>query len=96
VYTWTAWSHLGHRGLLPLFRRWTESLLPVLPLSVRLEGGDGEVAFFVYPENGKRRVYLVNTDWRVPGNGKRCTITTRDGGRADVEVREGEIAETVV
>jgi len=96
VYTWTAWRHPGHRGLMPLFRRFTESLLPGLPLSVRLEGGDGEVAFFAYPEGGKRRVYLVNTDWRVPGNGKRCTVTTRDGGRTVVLVREGEIAEVLV
>jgi hypothetical protein len=96
VFTWTAWTHPGHRGLLPLARRWTESLLPGLPLSVRLEGGDGEVAFFVYPEDGKRRVYLVNTDWRTPGNGKRCVVTTRDRGRAGVTVREGEIAEVVV
>lgn len=96
VLTWTAWTHLGHRGLLPLVRRWTESLLAEAPLSVRLEGGDGVVAFFVYPEAGRRRVYLVNTDWRVPGNVQRCVVTTRDGGRAEVAVREGEIAEVVV
>jgi hypothetical protein len=96
VFTWTAWTHLGHRGLLPLARRWMESLLPEAPLSVRLEGGDGVVAFFVYPENGRRKVYLVNTDWRVPGNEKRCVVKTRDGGRADVMVREGEIAEAAV
>jgi hypothetical protein len=96
VCTWTAWAHLGHRGLLPLVRRWAEGLLRETPLSVRLEGGNGEVAFFAYPESGRRRVYLVNTDWTVPGNEKRCTVTTREGARAPVVVKEGEIAEVLV
>jgi hypothetical protein len=96
VFTWTAWTHLGHRALLPLVRRWTESLLPEVLPGVRLEGGDGEVAYFVYPEPGQRRVYLVNTDWTAAGNVKRCALVAAPGTRMAVDVREGEITEVTL
>jgi len=55
LFTWTAWTHPGQRGLLPLVRRWTEPLLTDVPRAVGLEGGDGEVAYFVCPEGDRAR-----------------------------------------
>ena len=66
------------------------------PLDTRLEGDAAdEVAYFVYPEAGRRRVYLINTDWTTAGNVKHCRVTTPTG-TAEVDVREGEVAEVVL
>jgi hypothetical protein len=92
IYTFTAWEHFGHRGLLPLVRAWLEQFLATFPFPVRLEGGAGEVAWFVYPEKGGRRVFLVNTDWTTAGNVKQCRLHC-GGAVAEVAVREGQVAE---
>jgi hypothetical protein len=96
TFTCTAYEYFGHRGLLPLARRWLEGLVTETPPEVRLEGGDGEVAYFVYPEGDRRRVFLVNTDWTAAGNVKACRVISRSGGSAEVAVREGEVAEVVI
>jgi hypothetical protein len=72
-------------------RAWLEAFVGCLDKPVRLTGGDGEVAYFVYPEGDGKRVYLVNTDWTAAGNTKSCTIHA--GGKSvDVDVEEGVVA----
>ena len=61
----------------------------------KLHGGEGEVAYFVYPEDKGKRIYLVNTDWTKAGNVKHCRIEA-DGVSREIDVREGEVAEVVV
>ena len=91
VFTWTSVDYFGHAGLLPLVRAWLEAFVGCLDKPVRLTGGDGEVAYFVYPEGDGKRVYLVNTDWTAAGNTKSCTIHA--GGKSvDVDVEEGAVA----
>ena len=65
------------------------------PFRVRLEGGDGEVAYFVYPEGEGHRVFLVNTDWTTAGNTKHCRLHAGSDSQ-EVVVREGEIAQVVL
>jgi len=60
-----------------------------------LEVENGEVAFFVYPEKEKNRVFLINTDWTVPGNVKKCVISNA-GGSQDVSVTEGRVSEIIL
>ena len=95
VYTFTTPDHFGHRSLLPLAQAWAKDLLDNFPLSVKLHGGEGEVAYFVYPEDKGKRIYLVNTDWTKAGNVKHCRIEA-DGVSREIDVREGEVAEVVV
>ena len=95
--TFTAYEFFGHRGLETLARAWLEKLARELPSDIRLEGGDGEVSFFVYPQaDGRNRVYLINTDWTTPGNEKRCRLRARSGDALDVTVREGQVTEVVM
>jgi hypothetical protein len=95
--TFTAYEFFGHRGLGALARAWLEKLAGERPSDIRLEGGDGEVSFFVYPQpDGRNRVFLINTDWTTPGNEKRCRIKARSGAALDVTVREGQVTEIVL
>ncbi len=96
VYTFTAWDYLGHRGLMPFARRWLEKLAKETAFDVRLEGGDGDVAYFTYPAGDRRRVVLINTDWTSAGNVKHCKLHSGDGRILEVDVREGEIAEVIL
>jgi hypothetical protein len=95
VYTFTTKHYFGHPDLLKIARPWLEGLLQQFSLDVRLDGGDGEVSYFVYPEGDHRRVYLINTDWTVPGNEKRCRVIAGEKV-VEVTVREGEVAEIVM
>jgi hypothetical protein len=92
VFTFTTWSYFGHRGLLGVARLWLEGLLERFPFDVRLRGGDGEIAYYVYPEGDHRRIYLINTDWTVPGNVKRCTVL-HGNATVEVNVAEGQVTE---
>ncbi len=95
--TFCAHEYLGHSGLEALARNWLERLVSDLALDVRLEGGDGEVAYFVYPlPDGGRRVFLINTDWTVSGNTKSCRLKTREGKVVAVTVKEGEVTEVLL
>ena len=96
VLVFTALDYFGHRGLLPLARAWLEQLLGELPLATRMAGGDGEVAFFVCPQDDGRRIFLINTDWTTAGNTKSCRLTTDSGASAEVEVTEGSVTELVL
>ncbi|MDD5707835.1 MAG: beta-galactosidase trimerization domain-containing protein [Kiritimatiellae bacterium] len=95
VFTFTTMEYFGHRGLLPFANAWMSRLLERFDFDLRLEGGDGEVAFFAYPENGHTRVFLVNTDWTVAGNQKTCRLI-RGSLSYPVTVTEGQVAEILV
>ena len=95
VYTWATSDYFGHGGLLPLVRAWLDDIAGSLDSSVRLTGGGGEVAYFVYPEGDGKRVYLVNTDWTVAGNIKHCTVHA-GATSVDVDVEEGVVAEVEI
>lgn len=95
VFTFTAVDYFGHRGLLPFAKAWTTRLLEGFDFDIRLEGGDGEVAFFAYPEEGRTRVFLINTDWTVAGNRKTCRLVC--GSQSyPVTVTEGQVSEILV
>lgn len=96
TFTFTAWDYFGHSGLLPFASAWLDNLSRELSFDVRLEGGDGEVAYFTYASGNGHRVVLLNTDWTAPGNTKHCTLRSNSGTSAEVAVREGEITEVVL
>lgn len=93
VYTFTAWDYLGHRGLEPLARAFLADQLEVFDLGVRVQGGDGEVSWFLYPDGPRQRLFLINTDWTTPGNVKRCRVLSLGRPGRDVTVSEGQVTE---
>ncbi len=94
VYTFTAWDYFGQAGLGLFARAFLEHLAAGFPFDIRLDGGDGEVSYFHYRHHdGSGSLYLINTDWTVPGNTKRCRLTLPGQSPSTVEITEGEVTE---
>jgi hypothetical protein len=73
-----------------------KELVDSFDFPIRVEGGDGEVTWFEYPEETGRRLYFINTDWTVPANEKICRVSTRSGWSAEIAVREGAVTELFI
>jgi len=97
VFTWSTMDYMGHKGLRKLVRKWLEKTTNELPFDIRLEGGDNEVASYIYQmKDGRKRVYLINTDWTVAGNIKKCKLISAKGQSVEVDVKEGQLSEVIL
>ncbi len=90
VYLLTAYAYPGHEKLQPLSAAVLAKLASRHRGDVYVEDPSGEVFWSRWVEgNGAARLFLLNTDWTVPGNAK--PVTVRAGKlAAEVTVYERE------
>ena len=85
----------GNSYLVPLITPLIRRLSSALDWPVELDDPSGDVYYTVRDEgNGVRHVHLLNTDWSVAGNVKRCRLRL-GGGWIEAEVAEGRLSEVV-
>ena len=72
------WHYPGYKRLRPFVSRLLRTLAENAQGDVRMEDKSNEVSYFVFQDEGVKRIYLVNTDWTEPDNIKKVKLFLGD------------------
>ena len=79
----------GTPGLQPLMKELCKSLALEVRSSVWVDDPSTDVAWYLFHKNGRRNLWLLNTDWSTAGNVKEVQIHS-DGKLKTARVCQGE------
>lgn len=95
VYTFTLWAYPGHERFQKFCAAWVQQLAKAARGDFYAEDPSGEVFWTVWESETEKRMYLLNTDWSEPGNGKEV-ILHWEGQIQPMPVREGVLTVVTV
>jgi hypothetical protein len=95
VYTFTLWAYPGHERFQKFCAAWVQQLAKDARGDFYAEDPSGEVFWTIWNSGEEKRMYLLNTDWSEPGNGKEV-ILHWEGQSQPMTVREGVLTVVTV
>jgi hypothetical protein len=95
VYTFTLWAYPGHERFQRFSAAWVQQLAERARGDFYAEDPSGEVFWTIWNSGEEKRMYLLNTDWSEPGNGKEV-ILHWEGQSQPMTVREGVLTVVTV